>query len=334
VTRATGVLMLALWLLAALATPSIVDAQTPSRVPKVVVLAPGLEQGPTTVPAREAFQKGLTDRGWTPGKNIRVDFRYAEGGADRLAALAREVVRDAPDVIVARATAAIRAAKAATSTIPIVMSASGFDPVVLGLVESLGKPGGNITGLTLMNQELPAKQLQLLKEIVPQLSRVAILGSGANPMPASAQDAIETAARTLGIQLQEARPRTAEELDQAFVNFARWKAGGLLVVADPFVLEANVGRVIGLAHKHKLPAVYWLHVYPEAGGLMSYGADLFDILYRSASYVDRILRGARPADLPVEEPTKFTLVVNRKAAHTLGLTMPPSIMARVNVVIE
>jgi putative ABC transport system substrate-binding protein len=321
-------------LLAVFATSLVAAAQAPARIPKIVVLAPGLESGPTTLPAREAFERGLKDLGWTPGKNIRVDFRYAEGTGERLEELAREIVRDGPDVIVARASTAIRAVKRATAAIPIVMSASGFDPVALGFVESLGRPGGNVTGLTLMNQDLPVKQLQLLKETVPHLSRVAILGSTANPSPARAREAIETAARSLGVQLQEARPRTVEDLDRAFVDFGRWRASGLLVLADPFVLEPNAGRVTALAHKHRLPAVYWLHIYPEAGGLMSYGADLFDILRRSAGYVDRILRGARPAELPVEEPTKFTLVVNRKTAQTLGFAIPPSIMARVNVVIE
>lgn len=324
------------WLLAVsvFVVPYTAKAQPAPRVPRVVVLTPGLESSGTSVPAREAFERGLKEYGWVPGKNIRVEFRYAEGTSERLETLTREIVQSAPDVIVARASGSIRAVKRVTNTIPIVMSAAGYDPVTLGIVESLARPGGNVTGLTLLNSELPVKQLQLLKEIVPHLGRVGVLGSAAAQRPRPARERLTAAAKGLGIQLQEVEVQSADGLDQAFTDLVRGRVGGLLVLADPFVLESNAARVVALAEKHRLPTVYWLHIYPEAGGLMSYGADLFDILRRSASYVDRILRGARPGELPVEEPTKFSLIVNAKAARTLGLTIPPSVMARVNEIIQ
>jgi putative ABC transport system substrate-binding protein len=317
-----------------LVTPIPAMSQPASRVPTVGVLAAHSATTPINVQSRTALEQGLTELGWVPGQTIRIEYRYAGGRPENLDELARDLVRLSVDVIVARATAPIRAAKQATATIPIVMSASGVDPVQLGLVASFARPGGNITGLTLLNQDLYVKQLELLKEVIPRLSRVAVFGSPNAPLPQKGQEDLETAARVLGLELHHIEVRRSDELDQAFADIARRRVGGLLVRGDPFVIEPNARRVVALAVKYRLPAVYWLHTFPQAGGLMSYGADLFSIHRRSAYYVDRLLRGARPADLPVEEPTKFDLVLNLNTARALGLTIPPSFVARANEVIR
>ena len=287
-------------------------AQAPTRVPTIGVLIPGPATAPSAVPSREAFERGLKELGWTPGQTVRVEYRYADGKLERLRDLAQELAGAKFDVLVARSTQAIRVAKEATTTVPIVMSASGLDPVQLGFVASLARPGGNITGLTLLNDELTVKQLELLKEVVPRMSRVAALGSSAVALT----------------------PKGRQALDSAFADAVRANANAVLIRADPFVMEANDRRVVTLADKHRLPAVYWMDTYAQLGGLMSYGADLLDVHRRSASYVDRILKGARPADLPIEEPAKFELIVNLKTARTLGLTVPPSVLARANEVIK
>jgi putative ABC transport system substrate-binding protein len=299
-----------------------VAAQAPERIPVVGVLATGTLTS-AGIMARDAFERGLKELGWVPGRTIRIEYHYAGGKPERLEELARELARPGRDVIVARATPSIRAMTAATTTIPIVMSAAGHDPVQLGFVDSLAKPGGNVTGLTLLNQELPVKQLQLLKEVLPRLSRAVVLGSRAFPLPAKGREDLESAAQTLGVPLRHVDVPGAADLDQAFSDMARTPNSGLLVRSDPFVLEPNVERVVALALKYRLPAVYWLPSYTQAGGLMSYGADLAAVHHRSAYFVDRILRGARPADLPVEEPSTFALTVNVKTAQALGLTMPP-----------
>lgn len=309
-------------------------AQGLSRIPVVGVLSVGPSTMPLAAQGREAFERGLRELGWIPGQTIRIDYRYAEGKPEQLDEFAGDLVRLGVDVIVARATPAIRAVKKATATVPIVMSAAGHDPVHLGFVASLARPGGNITGLTLLNQDLPAKQLQLLKEAVPRLSRVAVLGSRAFPLPPKGRRDAEAAAEVLNLHLQHVDLTGADDLDETFEAMARDRVGGLLVRSDPFILEPNAKRVIALAFKHRLPAVYWLHTYPQAGGLMSYGADLPAVHQRSAFYVDRLLRGARPADLPVEEPSKLALYVNLKTARAIGLTLPPEILGRADELIQ
>lgn len=318
--------------LALLTTAFAASAQAPARGPTVGVLSPG--SATSTNPVREAFERGLKEMGWVPGQTIRIEYRYADGSPERLEALARELVSLRVDVIVARATNSIRAAQQATAIIPIVMSASGVDPVEVGFVASLARPGGNTTGLALLNQDLPVKQLELLKEVVPRLSRVAVLGGRDLPLTAKARHGVDTVAQTLGLQLDYIDVRGPDDLEQAFGEMTRARAGGLLVRADPLVLEPNAKRVVSLALKHRLPAVYWLSSYTRTGGMMSYGADLLEIHRRSASYVDRILRGAKPADLPVEEAAKFTLVLNLKTARALGLTIPLSIQTRASEVIQ
>src|SRR5262245_43318205 len=309
-------------------------ARGPARVPTIGVLAPSAGTSAISIRSVEAFEKGLKELGWIPGQTIRIEYRHADGRSERLDALARDLVQAKVDVIVARAATSILAARRATTSIPIVMSATGYDPVQLGLVQSLARPGGNVTGLTLLTQDLPMKQLELLKQLVPRASRVAVLGStAALPSPRGSQD-LDSAARALGVELHHVEVERANDLDEAFAGMVRVGAGGLVVRADAAVLEANDRRIVALALRHKLPAIYWLHTYPQAGGLMSYGPDLFEVHRRSAAYVDRILRGARPADLPIEEPTKFSLVLNVKAGRAVGLTFPPSIVARANEVIQ
>jgi ABC-type uncharacterized transport system substrate-binding protein len=319
--------------LSILVVPVAAGAQAPARVPTVGILSASTSPGPTPSAYREAFERGLKERGWIPGQNIRLEYRYAEGGPERLEGLARDLVRLGVDVIVARATTSIRAAKRVTATVPIVMSATGQDPIQSGFIASLARPGGNVTGLTLLNQELQPKQLQLLKEVVPRLSRVAVLGS-TYALSEKDRQSLEMAAAGLDLQLQHVTLQRAGDLDKVFADVAGTRIGALLVRADPSVLEPNTQRVVALALKHRLPAIYWLRSYPQAGGLMSYGADLIEVHRRSAFYVDRLLRGARPADLPVEEPTKLALVVNVKTARAIGLTFPPSILARADEAIQ
>jgi putative ABC transport system substrate-binding protein len=319
----------------ALAAPLAAEARQATRVPTVGVLSPGFpEPAAMGRRSREGFERGLKEAGWNPGSTIRVEYRFAEGSDLRLDALARDFVGLSVDVIVARSSRAVQAAKKATNTIPIVMSASGLDPVELGLVAGLARPGGNVTGLTLQNQELYVKHLELLHGIVPRLSRVVVLGNPSVRVPPKGLQALEAAAKVLGVQLEHVQVRRAEDLEPAFAGMARNTADGLLVLGDPFVLEVNYKRVVALVEKHRLPAIYWLHIYPEVGGLMSYGADLFEVHRQAAAYVTRLLRGARPGDLPVEEPTKFSLVINLKTARALGLTIPGSLLARADQVIE
>jgi putative ABC transport system substrate-binding protein len=302
-------------------------------VPTVGILSAAPAPDPTAARYREAFERGLKELGWTPGQNIHLEYRYAEGKPERLEGLARDLVRLGVEVIVARATTSIRAAKRMTATIPIVMSATGVDPIQSGFVASMARPGGNVTGLTLLNEELQLKQLQLLKEVVPWLSRVAVLGG---PVAVSEKDRqrLDRAAASLNLQLEHVTVERAGDLDKVLADMAGIGIGGLLVRGDPSVLEPNTQRIVAFALKHRLPAVYWLRSYPEAGGLMSYGADLIEVHRRSAYYVDRLLRGARPADLPVEGPTKLALVVNVKTARAIGLTFPPSILVRADEAIQ
>ena len=306
--------------------PLVAQAQQADKARRIGWLSMGT---PTTT----SFLEGLRELGWIEGRNLVIERRYAEGDLSRLPNFAAELVRLPVEIIIAGDSFAIDPARKATKTLPIVMTISG-DPVGQGWVESLGRPGGNITGLTLLNDELTVKQLELLKEVVPRMSRVAALGSSAVALTPKGRQALDSAARTLGIQLLHVEVRDSVGLDSAFADAVRANANAVLIRADPFVLEANDRRVVTLADKHRLPAVYWMDTYAQLGGLMSYGADLLDVHRRSASYVDRILKGARPADLPIEEPAKFELIVNLKTARTLGLTVPPSVLARANEVIK
>ena len=236
------------------------------------------------------------------------------------------------DVIVAGGTLAPLAAKHATGTIPIVMSAAG-DPVGTGLVPSLAKPGGNVTGLSNFSADLTAKRLQLLKEILPGVSRVAVLWNGANPIAALLMRETEAAARTLGLQVQSVEVRGPDDIETGFSTAIRWRAGAFIVVDDPFTYLHRT-RIADLAARNQLPAMYGFRQYAEAGGLMAFGTSLADLSRRAATYVDKILKGAKPADLPVEQPTQFELVINAKTAKALKLTIPPSVLLRADQVIE
>jgi putative ABC transport system substrate-binding protein len=323
---ATAVVLL---LLAVSSAPA--AAQPPEKVPRVGFLGPRTR--PNDAGFADAFVQGLRDLGWVEGKTIVIEYRWAEGRSDRLPDLAAELVRLKVDVILAGSTAVAVAAKNATGTIPIVMATSG-DPVGLGLVASLARPSGNVTGLSFsVGTDIVGKWLELLKETVPRVRRVAVLSNPANPSHALAIENVIVAARAVGVQLQLLKAGGPNEFDNAFAAMARERAEALLVVLDPF-FGFHRARLSHLAAKSRLPAMYGSREYPEAGGLMSYGADFRHNFRRSATYVDKILKGAKPADLPIEQPAKFELVINLKTAKVLGLTIPPSLLLRADQVIE
>ena len=317
--------------LGVLAAPLVADAQQTRKVYRIGFLAAG--GGPAAVPLREAFRQGLREVGWVEGQNIVIEYRFAEGRFDRLPDLAAELVRLKVDIIVTGATPAAAAAKNATETIPIVMVSVG-DPVGLGLIASLARPGGNATGLAYsVGLEIFGKGLQLLKETVPKVSRVAVLWNPGNPGHALAIRDVKGAAQSLGVQLQLLEARGPNDFDGAFAAMAQERVGALLVVAESmFFLHRT--RLADLAARSRLPAAYGSREIVEAGGLMSYGPSAPDLYRRAATFVDKILKGAKPADLPVEQPTKFELVINLKTAKALGLTIPQSILIRADEVIR
>jgi putative ABC transport system substrate-binding protein len=281
----------------------------------------------------EGFRQGLRELGLVEAQNLVVDYRFAEGNFERLPDLAAELVRLKVDVIVAVPTPAAVAAKNATDTIPIVMISVG-DPVGLGLIASLARPGGNVTGLSYgVGLETIAKGLELVKEIVPDVRRVAILSNPANPAQALAIRDVEVAAVPLGLQLQLLEARRAEDFDGAFAAMAKEHVDALLVVAEGLFLRHRA-RLADLSVKNRLPSIHGIRENVEAGGLIHYGPDLLAQTRRAGVYVDKILKGAKPADLPVEQPTKFELVINLKTAKALGLTVPASLLARADEVIE
>jgi len=314
-----------------LAAPLVAGAQQAGRVHRIGYLTGGLSTDrPHLI---EAFRQGLRELGWVEGQNIVIEYRYAEGRFDRLPDLAAELVRLKVDIIVAVATPASAAAKNATGTIPIVGISLG-DPVGTGLIASLARPGGNITGVSYsVGVETIGKGLELLNEIVPNVRWVAILSNPGNPLHAPAVRDLKVAARSLGEQLQLLDARGPTEFEGAFAAMAKERVGGLFVVADT-MFNLHRARLVELAAKSRLPAAYGTRDAVESGGLMSYGPSLPDLFERGATYVDKILKGAKPADLPVEQPTKFELVINLKTAKALGLTIPPSLLARADEVIE
>jgi putative tryptophan/tyrosine transport system substrate-binding protein len=312
-----------------LAAPLAAEAQSAGKVARIGVLEYG---GSVRGPAHEAFRQQLRELGYVEGQNIVLEYRFAEGRADRLPDFAAELVRLKVDVIVAGGTPPPLAAKHATSTIPIVMAAAG-DPVGTGLVASLAKPGGNVTGLSLLSPELTGKRLQLTKEVVPGLSRVAVLWNAANPIAALVARETEDAARTLGVQVQSVEVRGPDDFDNALPATVSGGAGALFVVDDPLVLRYR-GRIADFAARNRLPATAFYKEFAEAGGLMTLGPSLAELYRRAAIFVDKILKGAKPADLPVDQATKFELVINLRTAKALGLTIPPSLLQRADQVIE
>ncbi len=313
-----------------LASVHLAQAEQPAKVRRIGYLGANF---PTTNPARiEAFRQGLRELGYVEGKNVVIEWRYAEGKADRLPGLAAELVRLKVDVIVTAGAPATRPAKEATSTIPIVM-AQDSDPVGNGFVASLARPGGNITGLATLAPEISGKQLELLKEIVPRLSRVAVLGTSIQPGNAQSLRETELAARAFGVKLQYLDVRGPKDIETAFRAASKGHADVVLVLGGA-VLNSHRTQIADLAAKNRLPAVHGQPEFMDAGGLMFYGASITEMFRRAATYVDKILKGAKPADLPVEQPTKFELVINLKAAKQIGLTIPPNVLARADKVIK
>jgi putative ABC transport system substrate-binding protein len=305
------------------------EAQQPTKIPRIGFQSAAF---PSANAARiEAFRQGLRELGYVEGKNIVIEYRYAEGKLDRLSELAAELVRLKVDVIVTAAPSSTRAAKKATSTIPIVMAFDN-DPVGSGFVASLARPGGNITGLSNLAPEISGKQLELLKEIVPRLSHVAVLRTS-TLTSAQVLKEMELAAGALGVKLQYLDVLDPKDIETAFQAAGKGRADAVLVLASP-ILESHRKQVADFAAKNRLPAIYHVAEFVEAGGLMSYGVSFIDLYRRAATYVDKILKGTKPADLPVEQPMKFELVINLKAAKQIGLTIPPNLLARADKVIK
>ena len=314
---------------ASAAWPLAVGAQTPSKIPRVGYIAGS--NPAATEHTFGAFRQRLTELGYVEGQSIALEVRWAEGRSERIPELVTELVDLKMDVLVAAVSSAALAAKKATRTIPIVMVAA--DPVGLGLVASLARPGGNLTGLSFFNEAIIAKRLEFLKEFVPGLVRVAVLRNPIVAVHATFWQETEVAARTLGVALQPLDVRGPEDFEAAFAAATRGNAQALIAFDDALTV-AHRPRIVALAASSRLPAMYGLREFPDDGGLMSYGASFADLFRRAATYVDKVLKGAKPADLPVEQPTKFELVINRKTANALGLTVPPTLLAQADDVIE
>jgi len=316
--------------LPALIWPCAIRAQEPVKVPRIGLLSPYSHSA--TSAWREAFLLGLGEFGWVDGKNINVEYRYAEGDTDRLIDLAADLVRLKVDIIVTSVTPDALAAQKATGAIPIVMAASG-DPVATGLVKNLSRPGGNVTGLSQMNSQMVEKRLELLKEMIPSDPVVAVLWNAKGADSSQQWKEMQTPARQLGIKLYSLEISNLNDFDRAFEAAVSIQAHAIFITPDP-LFGTNLSRIAGLAAKNRLPAIFHVSAFTDAGGLLAYGPDRSDLFRRSAAYVDKILKGAKPGDLPVEQPTKFELVVNVKAAKTLGIKVPQSILMRASKVIE
>jgi len=321
------------WLLILLTVASVhlAEAQQPTKIPRIGVLAAATPA--TAAHLVEAFKQGLHEHGYVEGQNVALELRFGDGKAEQFPILAAELVRLKVDVILALTNPVIDAVRQATQTIPIVMPAAS-DPVGAGFVASLARPSGNITGLTGYSPELNGKRLELLKEAFPKLSRVALLLSP--NFPGSTLDLKETqsAARSLGLRIQPLEVRDDSDIDRSFKAMIKERADALTMFPGHPVLFVNRKKIVELAANHRLPAMYSLIEFVDAGGLMFYGPDLLAGYRRAADYVDKLLKGAKPADLPVEQPTKFEFVINLKASRRIGLTIPPNVLARADKVIR
>jgi putative ABC transport system substrate-binding protein len=309
------------------------EAQQPKKVHRIGYLSLG---NPASESARaEGIRRALRELGYSEGQNIAIEYRYAEGNSDRSPELATELVRLKVDIIVVVGGAGpARAAKNATKTIPIVMAGAGSDPVEAGLVESLARPGGNVTGITNFDRQLSGKRLELLKEAVPKLARVAVLYESASSSSVlEVKEVLPAAARALKLTIRSWGVRGANDFEKVFAAMGKQRPDGLYVLGSP-LMRPNANRIAGLALKSRLPSIYVIKEFVNAGGLMYYGADLTDSYRRAATYVDKILKGAKPADLPVEQPTKFELVINLKTAKQIGLTIPQKVLAKADKVIK
>jgi putative ABC transport system substrate-binding protein len=312
--------------------PFAAEAQQAAKIARIGYLAANLAANRQL---HEAFRQGLRDLGYVQDRNVVIEYRDAEGKLEQLPALAAELIALKVDVIVAPVTLAAQAAKQATKTIPIVFTVAA-DPITDGLVTSLARPGGNVTGLSFFAPELVGKCLEQLKQAVPGVSRVAVLWHPGGQGERTDKDILkkaEVAARTLGVQLQFVEARRLNDFDRAFSDMTKARAGALTVLSSPLLLGER-RRLVDLVAKHRLPAVYPRREFVDAGGLMAYGPSGLDLFRRAATYVDKILKGAKPGDLPVEQPTKFELVINLKSAKALGLTIPPPLLGRADEVIR
>ena len=317
-------------LIAVVLSASSVEAQQPRKVPRIGVLFPG---SPATFTQRtEAFIQGMKELGYVEGKTITIEWRWAEDKVERMPDLAAELVKLNLDMIVANGTPAIKALKAATKTIPILMAVVG-DPIGTGLVQSLARPGGNLTGLSIVAPNLSGKRLELLGETTRAASPVAALVNPNNPVYRAELQETQDAARTLGVQIQAIEISDANTLQEGFASMSRDRVRALIVLTDAIFYSMR-SRILEHAAKTRLPAMYFGSEFTDAGGLMSYGPDLNGLFRRAAYYVDKILKGAKPGDLPVEQPTKFELVINLKTAKQIGLTIPPNVLARADRVIK
>ena len=324
--------LLVLLPVAVLLVPLAAEAQHAATIPRIGLLFPTSLSDPRTPRFLEAFRQGLRELGYAEGQNIAIESRFAEGKWDQLPSLAAELVRLKVEVIVTYTTPATQAAKQATGTIPIVVAAV-IDPVAAGLVASLAHPGGNITGLSQMVPELVGKQLEILKEVAPKISRVALLGNPANAGNASQVRHAQNAARALGMRLQSLEARDPSEIESAFAAMTTERAGAVIVLIDSTLIDHRK-RIADLAARRRLPMVSGTIETAETGGLMAYGPSVRDMFRRAATHVDKILKGAKPADLPIEQPTKFDLVINLRTAKALGLTIPQSVLLRADQVIQ
>ena len=316
--------------LSVISTPLTADAQQTGKVHRIGFLIPAAS---TLAPLRlEPFRQGLNELGYVEGRNVVIEARWAEGKIERLPELAAELVRLKVDIIVAAATPAVQAAKNATSTIPIVMVDPG-DPVRTGLVTSLARPGGNVTGLSSVTPDIAAKQLQLLTEAVSNVASVAFLWNSANPAAGLALKETQAAARTLGVKLHSIEVRSPEDFEGSFGAIARERVSALMVFSDPLTFTHR-RRIMDFAARNRLPTMSGAREFVDTGGVMSYGPNFPQMFRYAATYVHKILRGTKPADLPVEQPTKFELVINLKTAKALGLTIPQHVLIRADKVIE
>jgi putative tryptophan/tyrosine transport system substrate-binding protein len=318
-----------------LAPCSAVEAQRAGKVPRIGYLSSS--DAATESTRAEAIRLALRELGFIEGQNIAIEYRYGEGrgNANRVAQLASELVRLKVDIIVvAGGGPVIRAAMNATKTIPIVMAGLGIDPVGAGLVQSLARPGGNLTGVTILSRELGGKRLELLKEAVPRIARVAVFYDAASPgIVPDVKEVLPVAARALGLIIQPWEMRNADDFDRVFAALNKQRPDGLYVAGGRLISD-NQKRIVGFASRRRLPAVYPYREAVDAGGLIYYGADLAESYRRVAYYVDKILKGAKPADLPVEQPTKFEFIINLKTAKQIGVTIPPTVLARADRVIK
>ena len=306
----------------------VAEAQQPAKLPRIGFLRVGSSADPYV----EAFRQGLRELGYVEGRNIVIEYRFTEGKENRLAEFAADLVRLKVDLIVGGGTQAIIAVKNRTQTIPIVMGAVS-DPVGTGLIASLARPGGNITGLSLFSPELSGKRLELLKEIVPKVSRIGLLSDTGSAATVPMLKKTEEAARALGLRVQVIEVHNSNNFDSAFAAVKKERVGALNVL-NSAVFNVHRRTIVEFATKNRLPAVYGNNNFSDAGGLMAYGPHIADVYRRAATYVDKILKGAKPADLPIEQPTKFELVINLKAAKQIGLTIPPNVLARADKVIK